>query len=176
MKKYLPLLALTILLSAGISCAGSKKAEKTAVKNEPHKATFEWMAFDTALVKAGAEKRYVVVDFYTDWCKWCKVMDEKTYSDTLVAKALKERFVATKVNGEGKRAISYNGRSMTESDFTMGMRVSGFPSTMFMDSDGKVLGILPGYIEAPVYLKILSYITTESYKKMSLDEYLSRKE
>lgn len=175
MKKYLPVFALTLLLSAGISCAGNKKADKTADKNEPNTAKVEWIAFDAAMEKAGAEKRYVVVDFYTDWCKWCKVMEEKTYTDTLVIKALKEKFVATKINGESSDNITFKGKTTTQQDFTMGMRVSGFPSTLFMDSEGNVLGILPGYIEAPIYLKILSYITTESYKKMKLDDYLSGK-
>lgn len=175
MKKYLPILALTILLSAGISCAGNKKAEKTAENKVPNTAKVEWITFDSAMEKAGAEKRYVVVDFYTDWCKWCKVMEEKTYTDTLVIKALKEKFVTTKINGESSENITFKGKVMTQQDFTMGMRVSGFPSTLFMDSDGTVLGILPGYIEAPSYRKILSYITTESYKKMTLDDYIAGK-
>jgi thioredoxin-related protein len=164
-----------MLLSAGISCAGNKKADKAADKNEPNAAKVEWMAFDAAMEKAATDKRYVVVDFYTDWCKWCKVMEEKTYTDTLVIKVLKEKFVTAKINGESSENITFKGKTMTQQDFTMGMRVSGFPSTLFMDNDGKVIGIIPGYIEAPNYLKILSYITTESYKKMTLDDYISGK-
>lgn len=175
MKRYLPLLALTLLLSAGISCAGNKKTDKNAAESKSAGIKTEWMAFDSAMTKAGNENRYVVVDFYTDWCKWCKVMDEKTYTDTLVIKALKERFVTAKINGESSDQITYLGKTMAQSDFTMAMKVSGFPSTLFMDSKGKVIGILPGYIEAPVYLKILYYVSTEAYKKMKLDDYLSGK-
>ena len=175
MKKYLPILALTLLLSAGISCAGNKKADKTEAQPKTTEAKTEWLAFDSAMQKAAADKKYVVVDFYTDWCKWCKVMDEKTYTDTLVIKALREGFVAAKVNGESSDQITYLGKAMAQSDFTMAMKVSGFPSTLFMDSEGKVIGILPGYIEAPVYLKILKYVSTESYKKMTLDDFLAGK-
>ncbi len=171
MRKFLPILALTLLLSAGMSCAGNKKPEKTDAKIVPDKT--EWLAFDQALEKAAAEKRYVVVDFYTDWCKWCKVMDDKTYADSSVAAALNENFVMSKINGESSEKITYQGKVMAQSDFTMGMRVSGFPSTLFMDSDGKVIGILPGYIEAPVYLKILAYVSTQAYKTQKLDDYLS---
>ncbi len=28
------------------------------------------------LAKAKAENKYIVVDCYTDWCGWCKVMDK----------------------------------------------------------------------------------------------------
>jgi len=172
MKRYLPLLILAISLTTGVSCAGNKKAEKDA-KSVQAKA--EWLAFDSAMQKAAADKKYVVVDFYTDWCKWCKVMDDKTYADSSVVAALKDNFVIAKINGESSEKITYLGKTMAQSDFTMAMKVSGFPSTLFMDSDGKVIGILPGYIEAPVYLKILHYISSESYKKMKLDDYLAGK-
>jgi thioredoxin-related protein len=174
MKRYLPLMILALSLTTGISCAGNKKTEKDEAKTVQAKA--EWLAFDQAMEKAAADKKYVVVDFYTDWCKWCKVMDDKTYADSSVAAALKENFVIAKINGESSEKIIYQGKIMAQSDFTMNMKVSGFPSTLFMDSDGKVIGILPGYIEAPVYLKILSYITTKSYQKMKLDDYLAGKQ
>ena len=173
MKRYLPLMILSLSLTAGISCAGNKKAENNEAKVVPAKA--EWLAFDQAMEKAAADKKYVVVDYYTDWCKWCKVMDDKTYSDSSVTAALKQNFVIAKINGESSDQITYLGKVMAQSDFTMGMKVSGFPSTMFMDSDGKVIGILPGYIEAPVYLKILAYVSTQAYKTKKLDDYLSGK-
>jgi len=173
MKRYLPLLILALSLTTGISCAGNKKAEKDDVKTVQAKA--EWLAFDQAMEKAAADKKYVVVDFYTDWCKWCKVMDDKTYADSSVAAALKENFVIAKINGESSEKITYLGKTMAQSEFTMNMKVSGFPSTLFMDSDGKVIGILPGYIEAPVFLKILAYVSTEAYKTKKLDDYLSGK-
>lgn len=173
MKRYLPLLILALSLTTGISCAGNKKAEKDDAKTVQAKA--EWLAFDQAMEKAAVDKKYVVVDFYTDWCKWCKVMDDKTYADSSVAAALKENFVIAKINGESSEKITYQGKTLAQSDFTMSMKVSGFPSTLFMDSDGKVIGILPGYIEAPDFLKILAYVSTEAYKTKKLDDYLSGK-
>lgn len=173
MKRYLPLLILALSLTTGVSCAGNKKAEKDDAKTVPAKA--EWLAFDQAMEQAAAAQKYVVVDFYTDWCKWCKVMDDKTYADSSVAAALKQNFVIAKINGESSEKITYQGKIMAQSDFTMNMKVSGFPSTLFMDSDGKVIGILPGYIEAPVFVKILAYVSTQAYKTKKLDDYLSGK-
>jgi len=173
MKRYLPLFILALSLATGISCAGSKKAEKDDVKTVQAKA--EWRAFDQAVEKAAAEKKYVVVDFYTDWCKWCKVMDDKTYADSSVVTALDENFVIAKINGESSETITFMGKTMSQSDFTMNMKIRGFPSTLFMDSDGEVIDILPGYIEAPVFLKILAYVSTEAYKTKKLDDYLSGK-
>jgi thioredoxin-related protein len=160
-------------LLSSVSCAGGKKTEPA--EDSALRFQAEWMAFDAAMAKASEENRYVVVDFYTDWCKWCKVMDQKTYSDSLVVKTLQEGFVAAKIDGESQEKITYRGKTMTQSEFTMGMKVSGFPSTLFMDSQGNVIGILPGYIEAPVFLKILDYVSSEAYKKVKLDDFLSGK-
>ncbi|MDP2808138.1 MAG: DUF255 domain-containing protein [bacterium] len=173
MKKFLILALISLAMLSSISCAGSKKAEKDDAKTAKAKA--EWLAFDQAMEKAAADKKYVVVDFYTDWCKWCKVMDDKTYADPSVVTALKENFVIAKINGESPEKITYRGKTMSQSDFTMSMQVSGFPTTMFLASDGTVIGKIPGYIEAPVFKKILEYLTSGSYKSTSLDQYLSGK-
>ena len=45
-----------------------------------------WSAsFATAMEQARAEQKYVMVDFFTTWCHWCKVLDEKTYTDDRVS-------------------------------------------------------------------------------------------
>lgn len=173
MKRILSIAIMAMALLSSVSCAGGKKPESTDAKASGAKV--EWMAFDAAMSQAAQENRYVVVDFYTDWCKWCKVMDQKTYSDSLVARSLNDRFVAVKIDGEGQDKITYRGKSMTQSELTMNMKVSGFPSTLFMDSQGNVIGTLPGYIEAPVFLKILDYVSSEAYKTVKLDDYLSGK-
>ena len=41
----------------------------------------KWHSFDEGSTKAKAEGKQILIDIYTDWCHWCKVMDEKTYSD-----------------------------------------------------------------------------------------------
>ena len=38
--------------------------------------TTDW---DKAMAAARAQKKPVVVDFYTDWCGWCKKLDKETY-------------------------------------------------------------------------------------------------
>ncbi len=173
MKRILSVAIMTLALLSSVSCAGGKKPESTEAQASGAKV--EWMAFDAAMAQAAQENRYVVVDFYTDWCKWCKVMDQKTYSDSLVARSIKDNFVAAKIDGESQEKITYRGKAMTKAEFTMNMKVSGFPTTLFMDSQGNVIGTLPGYIEAPVFLKILGYVSTEAYKTVKLDDYLSGK-
>jgi len=52
-----------------------------------------------ALEVARAEGKLIVADVYTDWCGWCKRMDQTIYSDPTIV-ALSKQQVFIKVNAE----------------------------------------------------------------------------
>ena len=88
---------------------------------------------------ARAEGKVIVADVYTDWCGWCRKMDESIYSDPAIV-ALSRQQVFVKVNaedrGEGQR-------------FAQQMGVRGYPTTVILDGQGRVLNIARGYIASP---------------------------
>ncbi len=90
-------------------------------------------SLDAAMAEAKKSNKLVMVDFYTDWCHWCKVLDEKTYSDARVGKAA-EQVVAVKVNAE-KEGVAAAKK----------YKVSGYPTIMFLAPDGSVAGQIGGY-------------------------------
>ena len=83
------LILLTLLMITSLSFAADNK----------------WHSFNDGLVKADKESKMILVDFYADWCHWCKVMDEKTFKDENVAKKLQERFVTIKLDAEDAKRI-----------------------------------------------------------------------
>ena len=54
---------------------------------------------DSALNSAESSGEPVMADFYTDWCGWCKKLDEDTYSDSKV-NDLAGSFVCVKINAD----------------------------------------------------------------------------
>ena len=42
------------------------------------------MDLDAATSEARQSGKVLMVDVYTDWCEWCKVLDTKTYTDPKV--------------------------------------------------------------------------------------------
>ncbi len=99
-----------------------------------------------ALARAGDEKKIVMVDFYTDWCRWCKEMDRQTFADANVQRAL-QQVVSVKLNAEqdGREAAAR-------------FSVDGYPTIVFLNPSGQEVGRIPGYLEPGPFLEELSNI------------------
>ena len=136
-----------------------------------------WHSFDEAFQIAMDEGKPFMVDFYTDWCHWCKVMDTKTFHDEKVAGILNEDFVISRIHAEDNSAtVHYRGTTFTNIEFTRAMRISGFPSLAFFDSEGQPITVIPGFVEPDIFQYILAYVRDGCYKqKMSFQEFMEQK-
>ncbi len=90
--------------------------------------------FNKAVKQAKATNKLVMVDFYTDWCGWCKVLDKKTYPDKNVVRLTRASFIPVKINAEkeGQAAATKYG-------------VRSYPTILFIDGNGAIAGRIGGY-------------------------------
>ena len=82
MMKKMVLIAALCFLVLGVlvfSATTSTGLENSDKKTGPEKV--EWYTFDKGVDQAKKENKLLVVDFYTDWCHWCKVMDKETFAN-----------------------------------------------------------------------------------------------
>lgn len=133
--------------------------------------TVNWHSFTEGIQKAKAEKKPILVDFYTDWCTYCKKMEKETYSQKKLYEYLNKNFINIKVNAESQKKIKFAGKDVTEQELAMGFQVSSYPTMFFMASETETIGTAPGFIDADQFLVISNYVGSESYKKMSLENY-----
>ena len=133
--------------------------------------------FNQGLEKAKKEKKNMLIDFYTDWCHWCKVMDEKTFSEKTVAEKLSKRFVTVRIDAESNTGSNtFKGHKFNNMEMTRAFGVTGFPSLIFISSEEEIITKIPGYVQAEQFAYILDYIDQECYKKqMSLEEFMKKK-
>jgi len=80
----------------------SAVATKKVVSNK-----LQWFEYVEGYNKAKAENKILLVDAYTDWCGWCKVMDRETYTNADVIAALNQDFVCVKFNPEVEMTHSF---------------------------------------------------------------------
>lgn len=147
-----------LILTAGLSLsliAGSC-AKKEKLPSEINFAT------DYNTAKAAAEKsgKTMIVDFYTDWCRWCDSLDANTYPDSLVI-SLTANNIFVKVNAEKDTALAQQ------------YGISGYPTIIIAKPDGAEIDRIWGYLPpTEFYNQVQLYLQG----KETLDDYLSRLE
>src|SRR5687767_14240687 len=70
----------------------------------------KWMGIEEALEKTKTQPKPIILDFYTDWCGWCKKMMQTTYANPGLAQYINTNFYAVKFNAESKDTIEYLGQ------------------------------------------------------------------
>jgi len=140
MKKSLfliPVLIFMFCLSGSVVLAG-KKGETADHIN--------WYDYKKGMSLAKKENKRVYLHFYTDWCNYCKEMDQTTFRNPSVIKLLNKDFVAIRVNTnkETKVAGQYNIRPV--------------PDNWFLSADGKKLRNFLGYYEADQFVTVIRYV------------------
>lgn len=175
MRRHLALLATLGLLAwphpstAAEPAQPEKPQAKAEIPNDPDKV--EWLAFDVAATKAQAQKKHMIVDIYTAWCGWCKVMDRETYTNPEVVAYLRDNFVLAKVNGESSAKLKWRGKDLTERQFAKAVGVTGYPSTYFFKPNSELLGGMSGFLMPPDFMMYAQYVATRWYEKGKISAY-----
>ena len=135
-----------------------------------------WYAFQEGMKLADSGAKHLVIDFYADWCHWCKVMDKETFSDPKVEKYLFEKFIPIKLNAESTtETITFKGQQLTPRQLTSAFQITGFPSIAFLTPEMEIITVIPGYIKKDMFMNILEYVDHECYKsQISFDEFLEK--
>ncbi len=118
----------------------------------------KWMTLDQALAAQKKKAKPIFMDVYTDWCGPCKMLDKNTFQAKEVADYINANYYAVKFNAEGDSEVNYKGKKYTNPkfdaarkgrnavhDFTMFLKVQGYPSMYIFDSKGEVKSPIVGY-------------------------------
>ncbi len=140
------------------------------------KSTVRWESFNSGLSKALKQKKHVIVDFYADWCYWCKIMERETFTNPEVVKVINRDFIAVRVYTEKDESINYKGVKTTSGRFASMLGVRGLPTVVFMDGKGNLIDQLPGFVKPDIFVSILRYISEGCYKQqISFADYMNKK-
>ena len=104
---------------------------------------FRGILFDEAIKAAVAEKKFVLVDFYTTWCEPCKQMDRDTWSNSEVYDQVRSRTIPMKIDAEKERAVAAR------------YKVDAYPTVILLKPDGSVVDRWLGYRDPATFIASL---------------------
>lgn len=145
-----------------------------------------WTTIDQAVATAkSSNKKFIMVQLYTDWCGWCKKMEENTFTDDNIMALISNNFIPVKFNAEIATPITFNGATY---NFTKtGARGAnqlamdlgnvggklGYPTTVILDENGNKLQTFPGFKDIETLTTILKYFQSGNYSKMNFQQFQS---
>jgi len=140
-----------------------------------------WLTFKEAQEKNKTVQKPFLVDFYTDWCGWCKHMMKTTYSNEGLASYINANFYPVKFDAETKDTIEYNGKiykpsspePRTAHELTikfLGNKLS-YPSTVFITNNYEYNLLVQGYLEDQKIQPMLIFMVENAWRTSSFDDY-----
>jgi thioredoxin-related protein len=167
----------TLSLMAILVFGQVSEAVASGSKQKEVGSDIQWQGFDEGLRTAARDNKYLFIDIYTDWCGYCKKMDMTTFREKQVVSKLGKEFVSVKFNAESDQAVTWNGNRLTHAALAEKWGVEGFPTLLFLNSKGEIIGNFAAYAEADLMVKLLGYISSGSREKgLTFDEYLKKGE
>lgn len=143
----------------------------------------KWMTMNEALEAQAKKPKKIFMDAYTLWCGPCKMLDKNTFSNKDVAAYINKHYYPVKFNAEGTEEIQYQDRTFSnpgydpnrrgrnsQHEFARAMKISAYPSLVFFDEQGNLIGPIPGY-RTPHQLELfLKLFLKEDYKEITTPE------
>ncbi len=158
----IPLLVIAALLCITIpACSsGSESQDAPSPGASAGAAGVSWIGYDEGMALGKQEGKKILLHFYADWCGYCKKMDKEIFSLSEAADFINQNFVPIRVNSdnEPKLAEAY--------------RVSGLPTTWFLDTSGEGILNIPGYLPKEMFISYMKFIQTDSYQHMSFRQFM----
>ena len=171
------LLVLLALVAFNLAAIAGDKNKKTTAESTKE---IKWMNFDEVQAAMKKEPRKVLIDFYTGWCGWCKVMDKKTYTNPDLVDYVNKNFYAVKFDAESKDSIRFMGKMY---GFAPEMRAHAlaaelmqgrlsYPTTVFFtENNFQAAAAVPGYQAVPAMETILKYLGENHHKTTKWEDF-----
>ncbi len=144
------------------------------------KEKIKWLTLAELQTAYAKNPKPIIIDVYTNWCGWCKVMDKNTYSNEKVAAYINEHFYAVKFNAEstdsavlGTKKYGYNPAYNANglAVYLLSGRM-GYPTTVLLSTLDAQPAPLSGYLKPSELEPPVKYFGDGAYKKQDFPAYM----
>jgi thioredoxin-related protein len=154
------------------------------VAQTPKEKTVKWYSIKEALELNKKQPRKILIDIYTNWCGWCKVMDRETFSHTIIADYLNTHYYPVKFDAESRDTVNFGGYqfvnpgqgSRSTHQFAMALfqatkQNPGYPAIAYLTETLQLIAVVPGFQKPQQIEPFLNFIVTDKFKTITLEEY-----
>jgi len=133
----------------------------------------KWYTFEQAIELNRKEPRKIMIDLYTNWCKWCKEMDNNTFNNPVVAEYLNTTYYPVKFNAEQREDVTIDtsifkyipqgnsGYHQLAAALLNGQM--SYPSVVFLNETTQILYVNKGYSAPKQFDEIIKFIGGNHY-------------
>jgi thioredoxin-related protein len=141
MTKRLLIVAISLLMTMAMLACGDATASPADNAGKSGDE-IEWLRdYDQAKALAAERGQIIMVDVYTDWCKWCVELDEKVFPDPAMVK-LAGNMISLKLDAEDDAVGTM---------FAKKFGVDSYPTIMFITADEQEVDRISGFMPAEAF-------------------------
>lgn len=140
----------------------------------------KWYTIEEAEKLIKTDPRPIFIDTFTDWCGWCKKLDQDTFSNPVIAEILNTRFYPVKFDAEGKEPVKFQGKTFIndgKAGRTHQLAIVllkgqlGYPNIVFLNEKAELLTNFPGYRSAKAMEVLISYFAEKAYDRQNFEDF-----
>lgn len=145
-----------------------------------NKEKVKWMTIAEMQEAYKKSPKPILVDVYTGWCGWCKVMDRETYGKQNVADYINEYYYPVKLDAESKESFEWNGKKYEynaeykSNDLAIYLLYGqmSYPSTVFLSALDAQPAPMPGFLKPKEIEAPLRFFGDGAFKTKNYPEFM----
>jgi thioredoxin len=144
LKKFFFVVTIVAVVVLASGCTYFKQDNQGTQTSQDQTSNLNWHSdMNSALDEAKKTRKPIMIDFYATWCSYCQQLDNETFQDPRVQEKLSQDYVRVKIDGD------------QNPDLVSKYNIFGYPTLVFLNSDGQEIKRQEGYLPADQLLNLL---------------------
>ena len=124
----------------------------------PSHTDINWQELSAeTFIQAKNENKIILLNLEANWCHWCHVMHDSTYSNPEVLAYINKYFIPVKADQDANPELSNRYKDW------------GWPATIFINAKGEDVVKRAGYIAPENFLRLLKAIVADPSPEVAID-------